>query len=122
MKKSAKILIIDDEWQDRKAMTLALKKEGYKHVETADTAERGIAMAKSFNPDIVVIDVVLSNADGFDVCKKFNRMKGLGAKIVMITGHLDAVNAEKARHSGADELLVKAPSFENIGKTIKAMS
>ena len=114
---SKKILIIDDEGPDRKGMAIALGKEGYSEVLLADTGDAGVEMAKSFNPDVILIDVVLKDMDGFDVCKRIKK-ESAGARIIMITGHLDAVNAEKARNSDADEIIEKTVGFVNIGKTI----
>jgi DNA-binding response OmpR family regulator len=116
-----RILIIDDEAQDRKAMTAALRREGYDDIVCAATAEEGIARAKSCQPTIVVIDVVLKGTDGFDVCKRIKAIEGLNVAVLMVTGHLDAVNAEKARHSGADELIEKIPAFTNVGSTISGL-
>ena len=113
-----KILIIDDEEHDRKAMSVVLEKEGYSDISCAETGRVGVEIAKSFKPDFIVIDVVLPDIDGFDVCKKIKNIKGFKAKIIMITGHLDAVNAKKARASGADELIEKIPGFGNIVQTI----
>lgn len=114
---SKKILIIDDEGPDRKGMAIALGKEGLSEVLLADTGDAGIEMAKSFQPDVILIDVVLKNMDGFDVCRRIKE-QAVGAKIIMITGHLDAINAEKARNSEADEIIEKTAGFINIGQTI----
>ncbi len=113
-----KVLIIDDEEQDRKAMTIALEKAGFSNISCADTGQKGIEMAKSIKPDVVVIDVVLRSVDGFDVCKQLKAAEELTTKVLMITGHLEAVICEKARQSGADELIVKTPAFEDIGQAI----
>ena len=123
METSRKILIIDDEEQDRKSMALALERAGYSKISTASTAQEGVGIAKSFKPDVVLIDIVLPNADGFDVCKEIKAVKGMKAKVViMITGHLDAIDANKARSSGADEIIEKIPGFKNISSTISSIS
>jgi len=116
---SKKILIIDDEIQDRKAMTIALQKAGYSQIESASSGKEGVERVKSFKPDIIIIDVVLQDADGFDLCKEIKAIEGLSAKvIIMITGHLDKVDAEKARASGADEIIEKILDFGNINRAI----
>jgi len=116
---SKKILIIDDEGSDRKAMSLALGKAGYTEIMVADSAESGLQLTEAFKPDIILVDVLLyQDVDGFDVCMEIKKTKGITAKIIMITGHLDAVNAEKARKSGADEIIEKSVTFENIAETI----
>jgi len=122
MKMSKKILIIDDEEQDRDAMAAVLKREGCAEISCADSGESGIEKAKSFKPDIVLIDVVLQDTDGFEVCKQIKAIEGTRAKVIMITGHLDAVDAEKARTSGADEIIEKILGFKNISQTINNLS
>jgi two-component system, OmpR family, alkaline phosphatase synthesis response regulator PhoP len=121
MEKNKKILIIDDEEQDRKSMSIVLQRDGYKNIQSAPTVKEGIEIATTFMPDVIVIDVVFPNGDGldgFDLCKQFKAAKDVTAKIIMITGHLDAVNAQKARSSHADEIIEKVPGFENISPTI----
>lgn len=114
-----KILIIDDEGSDRKAMSVALSKAGYTEILVADSGEAGLQMAEAFNPDIIFIDVVLPETmDGFDVCRRIRGLKKINPKIIMITGHLDAINANKARSSGANEILEKTVSFDNLAKVI----
>lgn len=113
-----KILIVDDEEQDRKAMAAVLEKEGYGNVVCTDTGKNAVEITKTSKPDVIVIDVVLQDIDGFDLCKLIRSLEGNKPKIIMITGHIDAVNAEKARASGADELILKVPGFGNIGQTI----
>ena len=113
-----KILIIDDEEQDRKAMAVALKKSGYTEILFAENGESGVEAAKLFDPDIILIDVVLQNVDGFDICIEM-REANVRAKIIMVTGHLDAVNAKKAVKSGADEIIEKEAGYNNIHPTIQ---
>jgi len=115
---SKKILVIDDDDQDRKAMTIALQRDGYDEVTSAKNGAQGFEIVKSFKPDIIVIDVVLKDIDGFDLCRQIKLLEGFNGKIIMVTGHLDAVNAKKARKSGTDELLEKTLDFENINQTI----
>ena len=119
---SKKILIIDDEGSDRKGISIALGKEGYSEIIVADTGDAGVQMAKSFSPDIILIDVVLQGMDGFDVCRQIKEDGECQAKIIMITGHLDAVDAEKARKSSANEIIEKTVSFENISQVIAKLT
>ena len=117
-----KILIIDDDSQDRKGIMIALEKEGYGELLCAATAQEGLDLARGHNPGVIFIDVVLDKGiDGFDICVQL-RQEGNKAKIIMVTGHLDAVNAKKARVSGADEIVEKTAGFKNLGATIKRIS
>ncbi|MFH1867537.1 MAG: response regulator [Candidatus Omnitrophota bacterium] len=117
-----KILIIDDEQQDIKAISTALRREGYTEISTADTGAKGVETANSFKPGLVLIDVVLNGIDGFDICRQIEAIEGIRPKIVMITGHLDAIDAKKARESGADEIIEKTPGFESMIKAVKNLA
>ena len=116
---SKKVLIVDDEDQDRKGMGIALQREGFSDLQFASSAEEAVNIAKTFIPDVTVIDVVLKGCDGFDVCKQLKALPQIKTKVLIITGHLDAIDVKKARASGADEIIPKVPGFANIAKTIR---
>ncbi len=116
-----KILIIDDEGPDRKGMAIALAREGYTDILLADTGEAGIEMARTFQPDVVLVDIVLKGADGLDVCRNIRGIAGFKARVIMVTGHLDAVDVKKATSCGADEIIEKTVGFSNIGATIRGL-
>lgn len=119
--KSEKILIIDDEEYDRKALIISLKKTGYSNIESADAGKCGIEKLRCFYPDIIIIDVVLPDMDGFDVCTQIRSQGYNDPKIIMITGHMDKVNARKAVVSGANEIVEKEPGFGSVCKTIEKL-
>jgi len=119
MKKDAKILIIDDEERDIKAMSAVLKRAGFSQISTAKTEFIGLELVKTFKPDMVIIDVVLNKSNGFDICKKIKNMTGVTPIVIMITGHLDAVDTKRAVHSGADEIIEKTLGFKNIAPAIE---
>jgi len=119
IEQNRRILVVDDNEQDRKAMAIVLERAGYEELAFAGTAAKAMQMARSFRPGVVVLDVVLHIVDGLDVCKEIKRLDGVNAKIIMVTGHLEAVNAQKARESGADEILVKTSQFPDLCPTIE---
>ncbi len=102
-------------------MAIALEKGGYGMIRSAEKGEDAISIVNSYRPDILLIDVVLNNEDGFDICRQVRAIEGFRPIIVMITGHLEAIIAEKARTSGADEIIQKIPAFTNIVPTIKRL-
>jgi len=98
-----KILIIDDSEQDIKIMRRHLQRVGFVEIADASTADEGFALARSFLPDIVILDTVLPGADGFETCRSIKAMEGVNAKVIMTTGNIIAVDALKAKEAGADE-------------------
>lgn len=117
-----RILIIDDDEQDRKGMVQALRREGYTEIAEAATAESGVDLARVYRPEVVVVDVVLHHHDGFDVCKAIKAINDLFAQVIVITGHLEAIEVAKARVSGADEIIEKKAGFEDVHKTIQRLT
>ena len=103
-----RVLIIDDNEQDRKIIERFLKRAGYSDVATAETGEEGVSRAESEKPDLVVIDTMLPGIDGFAACRQIRERLGSDTpKIIVMTGSVDAIDAVKARKMGADDYCVK---------------
>ena len=116
-----KILIVDDSEPDRKIITRFLKKAGYENIIMAADGDEGVRMAKEENPDLVILDTVLPDTIGFEVCKKIREQEDEPkAIIIMQTGSIDNVDALRAKESGVDEYCVKTsdciPLLEAIEK------
>ena len=114
-----KVLIIDDNENDSLLIETKLKKTGINcKVFTSRTGEDGIKSADDIRPDIVIIDTNLPRQDGFQVCKKMKSKFGDSIKIIIITGYVDAVDAVKARRSGADDYSIKTSDVANLIKKV----
>jgi DNA-binding response OmpR family regulator len=117
-----KILIVEDNEQDRKIITRALNKAGFKDVITAENGEEGVEKAKSEKPNLVILDTVLPGIDGFETCSRIRKTRdSKTTKIIITTGTVDAVDASKARSSGADDYVVKSSDFSYLLKGIKSL-
>ena len=115
-----KILVIEDEPIIMMAMKTRLNLEGYE-VLTAPDGKSGIEAAEKKKPDVIVLDIMLPDIDGFTVCDTIKNRKKLKVKIVMVTSKIDAVDATKARKSGADDFTVKTTNFEAVLSVIKKL-
>src|SRR6187397_321026 len=78
-----RILVIEDEPQMLLGLRDNLELEGYE-VQTAADGEEGLNKAGSFNPDLVILDVMLPKKNGFDVCREL-RSRSSSLPIVMLT-------------------------------------
>ena len=117
-----KILIIDDDPDVRTVMNILLKKNGYE-VGTASRKEEALEQLKEFLPDVVLLDVLLSGADGRDICqaiKSDEDMKNI--PVIMFSAHPGA--ADNIASYGADDFITKPINTEvllgKIGRLVKA--
>src|SRR5437016_5851896 len=90
MPPAQKILIVDDEAMIRKAIRLALEKEGYEVVEaeTGGEAMRRIELSK---PDLILLDIMLPDVSGFDVCRDI-RKAGLRVPIIILSAKTEEID------------------------------
>lgn len=64
-----KILIVDDEYEILKLLETVLRKEGFTNIYTAQTSKSGLEEFKRIKPDLVLLDVMLPDGDGYEICK-----------------------------------------------------
>lgn len=102
-----KILIIDDNLDDTEIMTRHLKEAGYQNILTAANGKSGIKLAEDEKPNLVILDTLLPDVDGFEVCRSLKSSERINSHVVMLTGAVDAVDAKKARKAGTDDYVVK---------------
>ncbi len=118
MNRNPIILIVDDNEQDRKIMLRLLRRMGWEEPFEAGTQETGEQLAARHPIDLAIVDTVLPGAEGFDVCRAIRRLRP-AAKIIMITGHIGALDAGKARKAGADDYVVKTSDGEPLAEALK---
>ena len=119
-----KILIIDDDPDVRTVMNILMKKNGY-DVETASRREEALEKIRSFQPSLVLLDVLLSGADGREICRDIkNNPDTDNIKVVMFSAHPSAV--ENFASYGADDFITKPINtdllLEKLGKVVNSGS
>jgi len=117
-----KILIIEDNEQDRKIVKRFLNRAGYEDIVIAVSGEEGLKKLESEKPELVITDTLLPGIDGFEVCRRIK--EGLGAagpKVIIMTGSIDAVDAVKAKKFGADDYCAKTSDFAALIEAVKAL-
>jgi len=111
-----KILIIDDEKSIRDIFTLLLEEKGYA-VEAAETGKAGVARARAFRPDAVLLDMNLPDMSGIEVIPRVKEA-GPGVEIVIITAFGTIRNAVEATKLGAYAYLEKPVDNEELLLTL----
>lgn len=117
-----KILVIDDNEQDLKISRRYLMQAGFSDLCFAESGEAGVEAALREEADIVVADTNLTGIDGFQTCQLIKARAKHPVKVIVVTGHVDAVDAEKARQNGADDYCVKTADFSYVLEAIKNLS
>jgi len=111
-----KVLIIDDEKSIRDIFTLLLEEKGYA-VEAAETGKAGVARARTFRPDAVLLDMNLPDMSGMEVIPGVKEA-GPGVEIIIITAFGTIRNAVEATKLGAYAYLEKPVDNEELLLTL----
>src|SRR5207302_696301 len=101
MPPAKKILIVDDEAMIRKAVHLALEKEGYEVVE-AETGAEALRRIELSKPDLILLDIMLPDVSGFDVCRDI-RKAGLRVPIIILSAKTEEIDVVVGLEIGADD-------------------
>ncbi len=115
------IAIIDDEPDIVELITLHLEKAGYKVKEFND-AESFFKFLKFDIPDLVLLDIMLPDADGLEICKYLKKEeKYAGVYIIMLTAKIDEMDKVIGLELGADDYITKPFSPRELVARIKAV-
>ena len=112
-----KVLIIEDEKSIADIIRFNLVKEGFE-TETAYEGKTGLDKALSCNPDLILLDVMLPEMDGFQVCKKVRETSTV--PIVMLTAKEEEVDKVLGLELGADDYITKPFGMRELIARIKA--
>ncbi len=108
----ARLLVVDDEPNIRELLTMSLRYAGF-DVESADSGRSGIAAAEAFRPDLVLLDVMLPDLDGFAVLKRL-RSEGNKAPILFLTARDATADKVAGLTLGGDDYITKPFSLEEV--------
>jgi len=114
-----RVLIIEDEAQITRLIELELKYEGYDVITATDGAE-GLKSIQQNNPDLVLLDCMLPNMSGEEVCQKVRETEN-PTPIIMITAKDGIEDKVKGLDYGADDYLVKPFATEELLARIRAV-
>jgi two-component system, OmpR family, response regulator len=115
-----RVLIVEDEARMASLIQRGLTREGFA-VDVCDTGEDALWMAEAHEYDAIVLDVMLPEASGFEICSRL-RAGGVRAPVLMLTAR-DAVEDRVAGlDSGADDYLVKPFAFAELLARLRAVA
>lgn len=115
-----KVLIVEDEHKIANSIKKGLEQETYS-VDVAYEGTVGLDLASEDNYDIIILDLMLPDIDGLQICKKL-RTSGNHTPILMLTARGQLDDKVTGLNSGADDYLVKPFAFTELLARIKALS
>ena len=116
---SPRVLVIDDEISITELVSLALSYQGYK-VEKALGAREGLDKVKSFAPDIILLDVMMPELDGFEVARRL-RMERVETPIIFLTAKDTTDDKVAGLRLGGDDYVTKPFSLEELSARVDAI-
>jgi DNA-binding response OmpR family regulator len=114
-----RILVIEDEPQMLLGLRDNLELEGYE-VQTAADGDEGLQKAATFQPDLVILDVMLPRKNGFDVCREL-RARSIATPVVMLTARNQETDKVLGLELGADDYVTKPFSITELLARVRAV-
>ncbi|MBT9149296.1 MAG: winged helix-turn-helix domain-containing protein [Dehalococcoidia bacterium] len=115
---ASKILIVEDEHTLLEALRYNLEKEGYTVVTAVDGIQ-ALDSARSESPDLIILDIMLPQLDGFEVCRILR--KDMAVPILILTAKGEEIDKVIGLEWGADDYMVKPFSMRELKARIKAI-
>ncbi|MGH2582542.1 MAG: response regulator [Anaerolineales bacterium] len=113
-----KVLVVEDDAAIRDALTYNLGREGYE-VEAVGDGAAALKTARATSPDVIVLDLMLPEIDGFDVTRTLRKESNV--PILMLTARDDEIDRVLGLELGADDYLTKPFSMRELLARVKAM-
>lgn len=107
----SKVLVVEDEENLLEALKYNLERDGYTAL-TATDGERGLSLAREHRPDLVILDIMLPQLDGLEVCRILRRESDM--PIIMLTAKGEEVDRVVGLELGADDYITKPFSMREL--------
>lgn len=113
-----KILLVDDEEDILNVLETVLMKEGFQHIYKASNGTEALTQAQKLNPDIIILDIMLPDMDGYEVCRQIRTFSY--APIIFLSAKADDVDKLLGLGMGGDDYMTKPFSPKEVAYRIKA--
>ena len=118
---TARIAVIDDEAPNRAYLQTLLSTAGFE-VQVATGGNEGVALVEKERPDLVLLDIMMPEVDGFMVCERIRKGPAGAATQIVVLSVVDGIDGKvRALELGADEYLVKPIESRELVTRIKVM-
>ena len=113
-----KILVVDDDINICDLLRIYFENEGYE-VKTANDGAEGISYFKMYEPDLVLLDIMLPKKDGWQVCREIRESSS--KPVIMITAKGEVFDKVLGLELGADDFVVKPFDMKELSARVKAV-
>ncbi len=101
------ILIVDDDQMNLTLLDAILRPSGFKTI-TVDSGKKAIDFFQEIRPDLVLLDIMMPDMDGYEVCREIRKLQGdIHIPVIMVTALESIEDKEKAAEAGADDFITK---------------
>lgn len=114
-----RVLLVEDQKNVARFVAKGLREQAYA-VDVAADGEAGLFQAEVEDYDVIVLDVMLPEVDGFEVCRRL-RERGVGTPILMLTARDDKRSRLEGLDTGADDYLTKPFDFDELLARLRAL-
>ncbi len=116
-----RVMVVDDDKDILDLLAYNLWKEGYA-VKVVDESKKVIRAAKSFHPDLIVLDLMMPHPNGIELCRELRGMQEFeNTYIFFLTAKSDAYYQQAAFETGADDYIEKIMGLRSLTHKIKAV-
>jgi DNA-binding response OmpR family regulator len=117
-----KILVVEDDPDARKVLSLILKLDGFE-VTTASGGAEAIQMLQADVPDLLLLDVMMPHMDGYEVCHQVRSNPATSSvAVIMLSGKADPESVRRGLEAGANDFLAKPIKPSSLTKHIRAIT
>ncbi|MGH9283620.1 MAG: response regulator transcription factor, partial [Acidimicrobiales bacterium] len=114
------VLVVDDDYAIRRCIELRFQLDDYEVVATGESGE-ALRLAQERRPDAIVLDVMMPDMDGFEICRRIREaQQGRGPVIMMLTAKAGTEAMVAGLAAGADDYVVKPPNLDDMVDMVRS--
>lgn len=119
--KTGKVLLVDDDWDILELLAYNLEKEGFK-VKALDDSHQAVTIAKDFDPDLIILDIMMPHPNGIEICRELRGMKRFeDTYIFFLTAKSESYYQEAAFDTGGDDFIEKIIGLRALTYKVKTV-
>jgi two-component system, OmpR family, phosphate regulon response regulator PhoB len=116
-----RVLVVEDEDTIATALEFLITREGYGHDRVASGAD-ALPRIRETRPDLVLLDVMLPEVSGYEICKRIRTDRALdGMKVLMMTARGSAMERKKGMELGADGFIAKPFELQALRAEVRRL-